>query len=113
MINESSIAAEAPKYKLLKAESIVITCNCCGHWLNRGPAFLGYEGEWNCERCNCTSIRIRPGRPFGPQSREWEWINKVFNEMCKYFDSEEMTMVTTDPPFRKKRTYRLKNQTRA
>lgn len=108
-MSDVSGIAERPKYKLLKAESIVITCNCCGHWLNRGPAFLGYEGQWDCEKCGCTSIRIRPGRPFGPQSREWDWIEKEFNQLWKYFDSEEMKTVTTDPPLRKKRTYRLKN----
>lgn len=95
-----NVIKEAPKYKLLKAESTVFICNCCKRWLGRAPTFLaldGTEGEFECD-CNCTSIIMRPGRPYGPKSREWKQVEEEFQELWELLPDDED--VTTDPPFR-------------
>lgn len=93
---EQIIAEESPKYKLLKVESLVMLCDCCGRWLDRFPAFMGWEGEPDCE-CGCTSVKFEEGRPYGPKSKIWPQIEKYFNELWRHIDEPEL--VTTEPPF--------------
>lgn len=66
------ITAEFLARHVRAIKSTVITCNACGHWLGRVPL---YESEGDkgdcCDRCGCTSVRLRNGRPFGPRYRYW------------------------------------------
>lgn len=88
-----------PAPKLIKAYSIVETCWRCGAWAGRYPRFWGDDdGFWQCERCGCTSTRLREGRPYSRKSRQWGQLEKQFNELYTdiphwYFDT-----VITDPP---------------
>lgn len=84
--------------KLLKANSTVETCASCGMWVERYPDFLDSEGFWQCEKCGCTSVKQRPGRPYGPKSKEWHWINERFNDLFIYFAPGDFDAVETDPP---------------
>jgi len=95
--NMNKSESSAVPYKLIKADSVVVTCGCCGRWLGRMPKFLGIEGEWDCE-CGCTSVKVRDGRPYGPKSREWTRVNGEFNDLWRFI--EEVDDVTTEPPFR-------------
>jgi hypothetical protein len=35
----------------------------------------------HCERCGCTSVIMREGRPYGPKSGLWDWIVAEFREV--------------------------------
>jgi len=86
---------------LLKAPSIVESCASCGKWVHRYPAFLGEILEvWQCEKCGNTSTKCRPGRPYGPQSKQWptilsEWADCWTN--IAPWDRNE-SVVVCDPP---------------
>lgn len=87
--------------KLLKAESIVESCDSCGLWIHRYPSFLGEDdGFFDCDRCNCTSVRLRDGRPYGPKSKQWDQIVKWFEECFTDIDSSDWDTVETDPPMK-------------
>ena len=76
---------------LLSATSLVIRCGSCHTWVERVPTFLGFEGEWHCEKCGCTSTVQTVGRPFGPKYAQWDWIEMMFHEIWKSVidDSQE------------------------
>lgn len=87
--------------KLLKADSLVETCASCGAWVERYPAFLGEpDGYWECEKCGCTSVNIRDGRPYAPKSQKWEQVLKWFNEMYLDIPYWDWDTVVTEPPMR-------------
>lgn len=89
--------AEMPK--LVSAESNVMTCASCGTWYERYPAFMDGDSKGDqCDRCGCTSFKVREGRPYGPKSKDWKWILEAFEKTWKYFDPEEAELVITDPP---------------
>jgi ribosomal protein S27AE len=68
--------------KLVKAQSRVESCNGCGRWIERYPSFMGDRDDyWQCEKCGCTSVKIRDGRPYGPKSHHWDNVVKRFEEM--------------------------------
>lgn len=83
-------------YKLLKAKSLIERCDCCGRWLDRYPAFMGWEPGEDCE-CGCTSVTFEEGRSYGPKSKHWPQIEKYFDELWQHIDDPDA--VTTDPPF--------------
>lgn len=72
--------------KLLKVQSEVIRCNGCHAWVIRVPQFTGFEDDWQCERCGCTSTISQIGRPFAPKSRSWESIVAEFRWWWDYSD---------------------------
>lgn len=71
---------KAPKLKLV--QSTVWTCAGCGRWMERQPDY--YDGDFGkgdyCEKCGCTSIEGRDGRPFGPKSKRWEHILREWED---------------------------------
>jgi hypothetical protein len=60
--------------------------------------FMYQLDQDQCPRCGCTSFRQSEGRPYGPKSRDWDWIEKAFNEAWRLIEPEEYSMVTTEPP---------------
>jgi ribosomal protein S27AE len=87
--------------KLLSAESTVETCASCGKWVQRYPSFMGDDdGYWQCEKCGCTSIRSRAGRPYGPKSRRWEWVVEQFNELFLDIAPWDRDTVQSTPPLK-------------
>ena len=95
----------AEKVKLLWASATVYTCCQCHCWIDRIPDFMGepFDKGYECEQCGCTSVNLRPGRPFGPKSARWkdvlldwdeyyEFILEII-EACGYWD-----IVKTEPP---------------
>lgn len=87
--------------KLLKADSLVETCASCGAWVNRYPAFFGESGcDWGCDKCGCTSVKIRDGRPYGPKSRQWEHVVAEFNELYLDIAHWDWDTIVTEPPMR-------------
>ncbi len=88
-----------PAPKLLKADSLVETCASCGAWVNRYPAFFGESDRyWQCDKCGCTSVKIRDGRPYGSKSRQWEHVVIEFNELYLDIAYWDWDTVVTDPP---------------
>lgn len=75
------ITKKAPK--LLLVHSTVWTCSRCGAWFHRQPAY--WHGEFGkgdyCLKCGCTSVKGRPGRPFGPRYRFWNEILEEWQSM--------------------------------
>lgn len=61
-------------------KSTVWTCNHCKAWICRVPQWCGDDGIGECDKCGCTSIVGRDGRPFGPMSQWWEIYVKHFRE---------------------------------
>lgn len=87
--------------KLLRAESTVETCSSCGAWVERYPSFLGEsDGFWECEKCGCTSVNIRDGKPFAKKSRRWADIVEMFNDLYLDIPHWDWDTVVTDPPMR-------------
>ena len=74
--------------------SNVWRCSGCKAWRGRVPFwddFLGY-GE-QCEKCGCTSVTGRPGRPFGPKSKTWAMDVEALNEIWDCLDESEQATV--------------------
>lgn len=98
-MNENPCPIATPK--LLKVPSIVETCARCGVWVHRYPAFLGeFMGFWRCDKCGNTSIKRRPGRPYGPRSKAWESILSEWEDCWTSippWDRSEYVVVC-DPP---------------
>lgn len=91
-----------PRYdvppKLLKCESYVETCASCHSWVERYPQWLGeMDKSWQCEKCGCSSVDIRVGRPYGPKSREWDWIEKLFYELWPTMEPNDYIGLHTYP----------------
>lgn len=85
--------------KLLRADSVVETCASCGAWVERYPEFMGEsDGFWECDRCNCSSVKIRQGRPYGPKSKEWAWVQEQFNMLYLDIAPPDRSTVLCDPP---------------
>jgi hypothetical protein len=83
---------------LLRADSIVETCGC-GKWIQRYPAFMGDDDSfWQCEKCGRTWINRRPGRPYGPKSKEWAWVQEQFNKLYLDISPFDRDTVLCDPP---------------
>ncbi len=61
----------------LLIKSYVVRCYHCNRWLGRFPQWYGDDGNFDCE-CGSTAIKIREGRPFGPQSKLWPALMKEF-----------------------------------
>jgi hypothetical protein len=78
------------KYKLLRASSTVATCTSCKTWVDRWPDFMGepFDKGYQCEKCGCTSVALRPGRPFGPKHKDWESIVYWWNEYSHQIEEE-------------------------
>lgn len=77
---------------LLRVESEVIVCAQCHRWVIRVPQFTGFDDDWQCEYCGCTSTVSHIGRSFGPKSREWDRIVSDFEwtwNWSKDFSSAE------------------------
>lgn len=90
-----------PAPKLLKANSTVETCASCGAWVERYPSFMGEnDGFWECEKCGCTSMNIRDGKPFGRKSRRWSEIVKMFEESYTDIPYWDWDTIETEPPMR-------------
>jgi len=92
---------KGPAPKLIRVESMVETCAQCGMWLLRSPEYsngLGGDKGHQCERCGCTSVQIRRGRPYGPKSALWARITEDFNEIWPYMHIFEFVGITSDPP---------------
>lgn len=88
---------QAPK--LLKAKSTVETCSSCGAWVERYPSFLGESDSfWECEKCGCTSVNIRDGRPYSQKNQRWGEIVKLFEETYLQIPYWDWDTVETDPP---------------
>jgi hypothetical protein len=91
--------------KLLKAKATVYTCNGCGKWLLRHPCFMGipFDKGDHCEKCGCTSVKMRSGRSFGPRSKQWktivEWWELVYDDEFWDVFPDLIGSVVTDPPF--------------
>lgn len=96
MIDPLECPVAAPK--LLKAKSTVVLCSNCKAWITRYPTFLGYDDMDHCERCGCTSVIMREGRPYGPKSGLWDWIVAEFREVFSHLDTWEFESVICDPP---------------
>jgi hypothetical protein len=63
------------------------------------PFDKGYE----CEKCGCTSVNLRPGRPFGPKSAQWKDVLLAWNEYYDFIlgiirDFGCWDIVKTEPP---------------
>lgn len=94
---------QKPKVLLIYSEMGI--CTLCGHWRGRFPLFYGVfsggKGD-SCEHCGCTSVEIRPGRPFGPRSRYWANLVRFFNHYVLDLSYENWweyrDMVKTEPP---------------
>jgi len=84
--------------KLLLAESTVWTCTSCGAWAGRFPDFMGDDGFWQCGKCGNTSVNQREGRPYGPKCKDWDWIEREFNDMISVLGVKFIEDVKTDPP---------------
>ena len=69
--------------KLLLARSVVVTCASCKAWYMRYPAFMGDDLDKGdqCLRCGVTSFTMREGRPYGPKSKDWDWILSMWAEL--------------------------------
>lgn len=88
---------QAPK--LISAKSTVVRCACCGAWAYRYPTFMGDDDYFECEKCaGCTSVQMSEGRPYGKKSKEWEWIERMFNELFTDISPYERDTVVTEPP---------------
>jgi len=83
---------------LLLAESYVYTCASCGTWAFRVPKFLDDDGYWQCDKCGSSTLKMREGRPYGPKSRHWEWIENQFDQIVNSLPGEFLEGVKTDPP---------------
>ncbi len=88
------------KPRLLRCDSLVVTCASCGAWLDRYAAFEGDEWHWDCPKCGSSNVKIRDGRPFGPKSRKWPDIVKSFDELVQYLPPHINEIVICDPPIR-------------
>lgn len=86
--------------KLLKVKSLVETCSSCGAWVERYPEFLAGDYFWECEKCGCTSVKIRQGRPYSKKSREWENITNQFNELFLDIPYWDWDSIETEPPMK-------------
>lgn len=89
--------SKKPKPELLVAYSTVWTCSSCGAWAGRFPKFLDDDGFWQCDKCGCTSVNIKEGRPYGPKSKDWDWIKKKFDECYGYMHPADFVTVRTSP----------------
>lgn len=88
---------QAPK--LLKAKSTVETCASCGAWVDRYPSFYGEsDGYWECDKCGCTSVKLRDGRPFSKKSRKWDEVVQVFEECYLDIPQWDWNTIVTEPP---------------
>jgi hypothetical protein len=96
---ENACPVKAPK--LIKANALVETCASCGAWVERYPEFFGDDDRfWQCDKCGNTSIKIRQGRPYSNQSKQWAWIVEEFEKLwdgSPYWDWET---VVTEPPMK-------------
>ena len=70
-------------------KSQVTNCNACGAWLSRLPPYYGTgdKGDY-CQKCFCTSVKVRDGRPFGPRHRDWKWMLKEVMELVELFEED-------------------------
>lgn len=85
--------------KLLKAQSTVETCASCGAWVDRYPSFMGESDNfWQCDKCGCTSVKLRDGRPYGAKSRQWAEVVQMFEESYLNIHPGDYSTVETDPP---------------
>lgn len=85
--------------KLISAESTVETCYSCGKWIQRYPSFMGDDDDFfQCEKCGSTATRSRKGRPYGPKSKHWEFVQKQFNELFLDISPFDRDTVKSDPP---------------
>jgi hypothetical protein len=77
--------------RIILARSTVVVCAHCRAWYGRLPAFMGDcldKGDY-CERCGCTSFTVRPGRPYGPRSRDWGDIVERWKELYPIISQDE------------------------
>ncbi len=82
-------------HEVIRIHSIVYHCNGCGKWEGRYPLYMSDLGEWHCEKCGCTSVKIREGRPYGPRYRDWD---KLVSWFWEYACPEDYETVDFDPP---------------
>lgn len=88
-----------PAPKLLKADSTVETCASCGAWIERYPTFLGESDSfWQCEKCGCTSVKLRDGRPYGPKSGKWAQVVSMFEDAYLDIPYWDWDKVEAEPP---------------
>lgn len=85
--------------QLLLAKSYVFTCTSCHSWQGRIPQFWGQDlGKgYQCEKCGCTSVNIREGRPYGSKSKAWEWVKPEFEKLWRFVIPYDMDTVITKP----------------
>lgn len=84
--------------KLLSVKSTKIICTSCGSWVGRYPTFSGSDDYWQCERCGCTYLEFKNGRPYGKKSKEWEAIVILFNETFYQIREDEFDTIICNPP---------------
>lgn len=84
--------------KLILAKSYVLRCAGCGSWLARVPQFMYQVDDDHCPKCGCTSYRLSTGRPYGPKSQDWSWIENEFNKYWRLLDRHEYDTVVCVPP---------------
>lgn len=97
-MDKTNLPVEVPK--LLRVKSTVEVCASCGKWACRYPDFVGNEGFWECERCGCTSVKIRDGRPYGPKSKDWGLVKSWFEEFFPDITPEDFDTIETEPPLK-------------
>ena len=94
-----SSSCPVPAPKLLKAQSTVETCASCGAWVERYPSFLGEsDNSWQCEKCGCSSVKVREGRPYGPKSSQWVEVVKMFEDAYLDIPHWDWDTIQTEPP---------------
>ncbi len=85
--------------RLLRADSTVEVCASCGSRFDRYPTFMGSDdGFWRCENCGGSLIKAHKGRPYGPQSKDWEWILDQFNKLYLDISPQDRDTVLSVPP---------------
>lgn len=97
-MSENDCPVPAPK--LLKANSTVEVCSSCGAWAGRYPTFMEGDSFWQCEKCYCTSVKLREGRPYGAKSREWARIVEQFNRLYLDIPYWDWDTIETEPPMK-------------
>ena len=87
--------------KLISVQSTVIACSHCGAWVVRYPSFMGeFDDFFQCEKCGCSAIKIRDGRPYSHRSRRWDWVVGSFKESFTDIPYWDWNTVVCDPPLK-------------
>ena len=74
---------------VLGVRSHNVRCRC-GKTRFRGVA--GCMDDGGQFDCGCTSCRITDGRPYGPRSKQWEYLRSVF----EFDENNRVTQKTID-----------------